>query len=130
MSSYLCTFNTLFGRYRSTRLPFGVCSAPEVFQKKSEALFSDIDGVELIFGGIILAAQDEQEHDKIMKELLDRAKVKNVKFNPDKLQYKVKEVNYMGNIVSESSLIAKKYVQYSTCPYLSQKKNCEDFLEW
>jgi hypothetical protein len=30
-SSKLCTFNTPFGRYRFTRLPFGIKSAPEVF---------------------------------------------------------------------------------------------------
>ena len=103
-SSYLCTFNTPFGRYRFTRLPFGVCSAPEVFQKKNEVLFGDIDGVEVIFDDIIVAAQDEKEHDEIMAKLLERAKAENVKFNPDKLQYKVKEVKYMGNVVSELGL--------------------------
>ena len=51
----------------------------------------------MIFDDIIVAAQDEQEHDETIK-------VKNVKFNPDKLQYKVKEVKYMGNIVFESGL--------------------------
>ena len=75
-SSYLCTFNTPFGRYRFIRWPFGVCSAPEVFQKKNEALLGDIDGVEVIFDDIIVAAQDKQEHDEIMKKLLERAKVK------------------------------------------------------
>ncbi|KAL1277373.1 hypothetical protein QQF64_024046 [Cirrhinus molitorella] len=32
-SSKLCTFNTPFGRYSFTRLPFGISSAPEVFQR-------------------------------------------------------------------------------------------------
>ena len=103
-SSYLCTFNTPFGHFRFTRLPFGVCLGPEVFQKKNEALLGDIDGVEVIFDDIIVAAQDEKEHDEIMAKLLERAKAENVKFNPEKLQYKVKEVKYMGNIVSESGL--------------------------
>ena len=44
---------------RFIRLPFGVCSAPEVFQKKNEALFGDIDGVEVIFDDIIVAALDK-----------------------------------------------------------------------
>jgi hypothetical protein len=51
-----------------------------------------------------VAAQDEKEHDEIMAKLLERAKAENVKFNPEKLQYKIKEVKYMGNIVSESGL--------------------------
>ena len=33
-SSHLCTFNTPYGRYRFKRMPFGISSAPEVFQKK------------------------------------------------------------------------------------------------
>ena len=32
-SSLLTTFNTPFGRYRFTRMPFGIHSAQEVFQK-------------------------------------------------------------------------------------------------
>ena len=34
-TSKLCTFNTPYGRYRFTRLPFGIKSAPEVFQKRT-----------------------------------------------------------------------------------------------
>ncbi|KAL9977698.1 hypothetical protein ACROYT_G015131 [Oculina patagonica] len=39
-----------------------------------------------------------------MRKLLLRAREAKVKFNPAKLQYKVSEVKYMGNIVSESGL--------------------------
>ena len=37
-SSYLTTFHTPFGRYRWKRLPFGISSAPEVFQRKMHEL--------------------------------------------------------------------------------------------
>jgi len=46
-SSRLCTFNSPFGRYSFCRLPFGISSAPEVFEKKVTETFGDIDGVEL-----------------------------------------------------------------------------------
>ena len=41
-SSKLCTFFTPFGRYRFTRLPSGIKSAPEVFQNHMPELFSDV----------------------------------------------------------------------------------------
>ena len=45
-SSKLATFNTPFGRYSYTRLPFfGIASAPEVFQNIMSLLFDDIEGV-------------------------------------------------------------------------------------
>ena len=33
-SSFCTTFNTPFGRYHWKRMPFGIRSAPEVFQRK------------------------------------------------------------------------------------------------
>jgi len=41
-SSLLCTFNSLNGRYRFTRMSFGLKSASEVFQKKNELAFEGI----------------------------------------------------------------------------------------
>ena len=41
-SSLLCTFNTPYGCYHFTRMPFGLKSASEVFQKKNELAFEGI----------------------------------------------------------------------------------------
>ena len=41
-SSLLCTFNIPFGRYRFTRMPFGLKSASKIIQKKNEAVFEGI----------------------------------------------------------------------------------------
>ncbi|XP_066941413.1 uncharacterized protein [Macrobrachium rosenbergii] len=38
----LTTFNTPFGRYRWLRMPFGICSAPEVFQRCMHQLIEDL----------------------------------------------------------------------------------------
>ena len=52
-SSKLCTFNTLFGRYRFTRLPSGIKSAPEVFQKKMSQILENIDMMVLRLGVVL-----------------------------------------------------------------------------
>ena len=44
-STMLTTFNTPFGRYRWNRLPFGISSAPEVFQRKMHEISEGLDGV-------------------------------------------------------------------------------------
>lgn len=64
-SSELCTFNTPFGRYKFNRLPFGLKSSPEVFQKKNEEMFGDIPGVHVYFDDIIISGEDERAHDRI-----------------------------------------------------------------
>lgn len=88
-SSLLCTFNTPWGRYRFKRLPFGVKSASEVFQQYNNEVFGNIDGVHIVADDMIIAAATEQEHDAIVANIMERAEQHNVKFNPDKIQFKV-----------------------------------------
>ena len=38
-SSFPCTFDSSFERYHFSRCPFGISSAPEVFQKRNDQLF-------------------------------------------------------------------------------------------
>ena len=47
-SSYLTTFNTLFNRYRGIRMLFGLCPAPEIFQKRIHEMLECITGIEVI----------------------------------------------------------------------------------
>ncbi|GBN62739.1 Uncharacterized protein K02A2.6, partial [Araneus ventricosus] len=104
VSSEICTFNTPFGRYKFNKMPFGIASAPEIFQKRNQKLFGDIEGVEIYFDDIIVAGNDEASHDAIMSKVLERAKSVNIKFNLDKLQYRVTEVKYVGQIISKSGI--------------------------
>ena len=99
-SSFLCTFNSPYGRYRFLRMPFGLSSAPGVFKKRNEEIFGDIPGVEIIFDDIIIAGTNVHDHDEILKKVLQRAKDKGVRFNKNKLKLRIPEGKYVGNIVS------------------------------
>jgi hypothetical protein len=103
-SSLLTTFNTPFGRYSFKRLPFGLHSSPEVFEKKVEQLFGDLPGVSVYFDDIIVAGKTQQEHDSNLRKLLAKAQEKNVKFNKEKIQLNKTEVRYLGHIVSKDGL--------------------------
>ena len=103
-SSKLCTFNTPFGRYRFTRLPFGIKSAPEVFQKKMSQVLEDIDGAEAIVDDILVWGRDIQEHDARLKKVLDRVKEVNLKLNPKKCQIRKEEIPYVGHLLTKDGL--------------------------
>ncbi len=104
-SSRLCTFSSpLGGRYSFARLPFGVSCAPEVLQKRNTQLFGDIPGVNVVFDDIIIAGETERDHDGSMRAVLERARKHNVRFNKDKIQYKVAQVKYVGHVMSAEGL--------------------------
>lgn len=103
-SSDLCTFSTPYGRYKFLRMPFGLSIAPEIFQKKLFQIFGDINGVNIYFDDIIISASTEIEHDQIVEEVFNRAIKNNIKFNFAKLQFKLSEVKFLGQIISEHGI--------------------------
>lgn len=103
-STDLCTFSTPFGCYKFLRLPFGVSVAPEIFQKYSQRAFGDIPGVVVYCDDLLICGENEEDHDRILKCVLERAKELNVRFNKRKFQYKKGEVKYFGHIFSKEGM--------------------------
>ena len=97
-SSLLTTFNCSLGRYRFTRMPFGVSVAGDVFQRKLDECIGDIRNVYCIADDIMVVGyeEDHSDHDKALTNLFQRAEKCNLKFNLDKIQYKKKEVSFFG----------------------------------
>ena len=53
-SAPFTTFNTPFGRYYFKRMPFGICSASEVLQKRVYMTFRDLPDVHVIADDLII----------------------------------------------------------------------------
>ena len=99
-SNKLATFNTPFGRYNYTRLPFGTASAPKVFQNIMSHLFDDIEGVEVIVDDLVVWGEKTEQHDVRRRQVLDRCREWNLKLNKDKCRFRVSEVSYVGHLLS------------------------------
>ena len=67
-------------------------------QKRNEETFGDISGVHVIADNLIIAATTEQERDAILGKIFDQVGDKGVPSNYGKIQFKVSEVEYMGNL--------------------------------
>ena len=100
-SSKSCTFNTAYGRYRFTRLPFGIKSAPEVFQHRMSELF---EGVKAIVDDLLIWGKDDDEHDARLKQVLHRAREVNLKFNAKKCRIRQEEIPYVGHVLRKEGL--------------------------
>jgi len=56
----LCTFGIPFGRYKFLRLPYGIQSAPEVFQTRFKSIF-DLEGVNVYIDDIFIWGSTKEE---------------------------------------------------------------------
>ena len=93
-STYLTTFNTPFGRFRFTRLPFGLLVSQDIFQKQLDTAFEGLDGITSKADDTFVYGSSPEEHDRNLIKLMERAQEKGVVFNKDNLQFKCKEVRF------------------------------------
>ncbi len=61
-SRLLTTFITPFGRYCFNKLPFGICSAPEHFQKRISRILEGLDGVLCLMDDVLVFGSNKEEH--------------------------------------------------------------------
>ena len=110
-SSYLTTFWTPFGRYRYCRLPFGISSAPEEYQRRMHDVLDGLEGVEVIADDILVygcgTTEEEyiRDHDIKLRALLERARERNLKLNKKKLKLRLQEVPYMGHLLTNKGML-------------------------
>ena len=103
-SSKLCTFITPFGRYRFLRLPFGICSAPEVFHKIIYNLFVHVPGVNTMMDDIVVWGSTKEEHDDRLSQVLEIARKSNLKLNRDKCEFRVNQLTFIGDLISQDGI--------------------------
>ena len=96
-SSFLTCFNTPFGRYEFKRLPFGIKSAPEIFQRTMHQLFDDIQGCEIIADDILVWGIDEESHDERLRRVMERVQEVGLKLREEKCRFRVRSVTYVGH---------------------------------
>ena len=80
-SSELTTFITESGRYRFTRLPFGISIASEVYQRAMSGILKGLPGVEVYQDDVIVHGSSREEHDIRLKAVMERIEENGVKLN-------------------------------------------------
>ena len=64
------TINTHKGFYQYTRLPFGIASAPAVFQRTMDTILQGVEGMACYIDDIIITGKTTEEHLEHMEEVL------------------------------------------------------------
>ena len=63
-------------------------------------LSDDIEGVDVIVDDLVVSGENTEHHDVRRRQVLDRCRERNLKFNKDKCRFRVSEVSYVGHVLS------------------------------
>ena len=103
-SALLTTFITPFGRFCFHRLPFGISSAPEHFQRRMSETLSGLGGVVCMLDDILIHGKSQEEHDARLQKVLQRLQDAGVTLNSEKCQFSVESVKFLGHVIDSSGI--------------------------
>ena len=91
-------------------MPFGISSAPEVFQRRMHEVVEGLQGIEVVADDFVAVGfgatleQATRNHDDHLEAFLQRCDEKNLKLNDTKIKLRMQEVPFIGHIATADGL--------------------------
>ena len=103
-SAKLTTFITPQGRYCFQRLPFGISSASEIFQREMNNILEGIDCVAAYQDDIVTWGKSDEDHESNLQKVLNQLKLKGLKLNDRKCEYRKTSIKFLGHKISKNGV--------------------------
>ena len=103
-SRLLTTFITPYGHFCFNKLPFGISSAPEVFQCHMNDILSSLPGVLCHVDDILVFGATPEEHDERLWAVMERIKGAGVTLNGEKCQFSQTRITFLGHIIDHHGI--------------------------
>lgn len=92
------------GLYQYQRMPFGVKSAPSIFQKLMDTLLAGIPGVFTYLDDLVIATSTVEDQLQALSQVFAKLQNFGLKLQLDKCNLFVKSLEFLGHIVDENGI--------------------------
>jgi len=126
----LTTINTPWGLYQYHRLPFGIKSAPSIFQNTMQKIMTGLPGVLIYLDDILIHGVTKEDHDSRLKAVEKRLHDYNIKLNNKKCIYNKTEINFLGHTLTGKGIQPNKELIQNLidAPYPTDKNSLQSFI--
>lgn len=103
-SKQYVVINTQKGLFRFNRLPYGISSAPGIFQREMENLLQGIPGVVVYIDDIGITGETDEAHLKALDEVLNRLEKAGLRLQRAKCHFMQLSIIFLGHKVDAAGL--------------------------
>ena len=94
------TNNTHRGLFQYRRIPYGIKSAPSIFQRSIESILAGIPNVLVFLDDILITGKTTADHKQNLYEVLNRLQKAGLKLREKKCQFYMTSIVYLGHKIS------------------------------
>ena len=103
-SKKLTTINTHNGLFQYNRLPFGISSAPSIFQRTLETLLAGIPKVSIYLDDILVTGINHIDDLETLDKVLTKLETAGLTLKRSKCEFGLESVEYLGHIIDKDGL--------------------------
>ena len=124
------TINTSLGLMRYTRLPFGVSSAPAIYQRVMDSMLREVPGVCVYLDDILISGANDKEHLERLNSVLEVLSSRGLRLSKEKCSFSQSSVQYLGHVIDKNGLhpLADKIKAISAAPPPKNVTEVKSFL--
>ena len=99
-------FSTPQGHFHFNKMCFGLMNAPATYQRCMDSILLGLRGVDCqcYLDNLILFSPDMPTHVEKLQRVFDRLRGANFKIQPDKCQFAIDKVEYLGHVVTSEGV--------------------------
>ena len=126
-------FTTHIGSFEPVVMFFGLTNSPATFQTMMNDIFRDLinkGDVATFIDDVLVGTEMEEGHDEFVEEILRRLEEHDLYVKPEKCEWKVREVGFLGVIIGPDRIKMKKEKVRGILEWLAPKcvKDVQKFL--
>ena len=121
------------GLFKLLVMFFRLCNSPATFQTMMDNIFDNLitEGVVVVYlDDILIFTESLEEHRKVTQRVMELLQKHNLFLKPEKSEFKMTEVEYLGVIISQNSIKMDpvKVARVTEWPTPSNRKEVQSFL--
>ena len=129
-SQKYCVISTHRGLFANQRLPFGISSAPAIWQKTMDQILQGLKGTGCFYDDDVVGGRDDDEHDMRLEEILSRFSERGIRLRVEKCEIRAPSVQYLSFMLYGQEVQTKddKIAPISDAPASADASALKSFL--
>ena len=120
------------GSFEPMVMFFGMTNLPAIFQKMMNRILRDMINkgkVAVFVDNVLVRTETEEEHNKIVEEVLKRLEENDLYIKPEKYAWKVRKIGFLGVVIEPNSIKIEREKMDGVLSWL-EPKNIKDIRKF
>ena len=97
-------FITSYGHFCFNKLPFGITSAPEHFQRCMNEILQGLPGVVCHVDDILVTSKNKEEHNSCLHAVLQKLEAASLTLNKEKCKFSCIKIVFPGHVIDANGI--------------------------